>query len=145
MAKEFLTINANTKENEILYAVKATAASDGTVMALGIYCGAEINPLKFLVNSKKRSENVYLKQVTLSEAIIEYFLSNKDEDINYNIYLFKVLYKDFKLCKIESFHGGENDLEFYIFDKKSGIHGEVLKRFGKVKYAPSLSFSSSKA
>ena len=144
-AKEFLIENAEIQENEILYVVKALKSANGEVMAYGAYYGTDMSPLDFLINSKSHSEKVFLAEAVSSEAIIGYLLNNKNTDSNYNVYVFKVLYKDFKLCKIESFYGGEDDLDFYIFDEydeEFNHHGEVLKRFGRVNYAPSLSLFS---
>jgi len=143
-AKKFLRANEKLEKNEILYVVKASKTSEEEVIVEGAYYGAEISPLWFLVNSKEYSENVFLAEATSSEAIIEYLLSNKDKEINDNIYVFKVLYEDFKLCKIKSLYGGEHDLSFYIFDSDLNTNEEVLKRFGKDTYSPNLNFFLSK-
>lgn len=140
-SKEFLLQNNKMKENEILYIVKATMTSNGDVVAYGAYYGIEMSPLNFLVTSEEYKENVSLAEVTSKEGMIEYLLNNKNEETDENIYLFKVLYEDFKLCKIESFYGGKNALDFYIFDEydeEQNRYGKVLKRFGKIDYIPDL-------
>ena len=142
-AEDFLMKNAQLEVNEILYVVKATKTVDEKVIVHGAYYGLEMSPLQFLVNSKEYSEDVFLAEATSSEAMIEYLLNNKNEEADYNVYLFKVLYKDFRLCKIESLYVGKNDLDFYIFDEydeKSDRYGKILKRFGEVNYAPSINF-----
>ena len=141
-AKEFLMENAQLEKDEILYVVKARETGDGEVIEQGAYYGVDSSPLQFLINSKEHSEDVFLVEATSFEAIREYLINTKSND---NIYVFKVLYKDFKLCKIESFYGGEHDLEFYIFehDEELSGYGEVLKRLGEVNYAPSINFLSS--
>jgi len=142
-AKEFLLANAEVAEDEILYVFKALKTSNGDVVASGAYYGAEMSPLTFLINSKDHSENVFLVEATSSEALLEYLLSNTERDLEYNIYVLKVLYKDFELCKIKSFYGGNHDLDFYIFDEydeELNSYGEVLKRLGKVNYVPSLNY-----
>ena len=78
-------------------------------------------------------ENVFLAEATSLDALIEY-LSKKQSDVETNIYVLKVVYKDFKLCKVESFYGGKHDLDFYIFDEEINANSEVLKRLGKVNY-----------
>ncbi len=116
--------------------------SDGEVMASGAYYGVEMSPLTFLVNAKDHSENVFLAEATSSDALALYLLNNNKES-DFNIYVFQVLYKDFKLQKIKSIYGGEHDLDFYIFDEydeESNSYGEVLKRLGIVNYVPSLNY-----
>ena len=142
-AKEFLIDNSNLEEDEILYVVKAFENSDGDLTVDGEYYGADVSPLTFLINSKDYSEHVFLEESISSNALIEYLLSHKKSTSQYNLYLFKVLYKNLKLYEIKSFYGGENDLEFYIFDEydeELNRYGEVIKRFGRVSYAPSINF-----
>jgi len=140
-AKEFLMDNSDLEEDEILYVVKAFENGNGELIVDGAYYGVDMSPLTFLINSKDYSEHVFLAESLSSDALIAYLLSNKKSTAEYNLYVFKVLYKNFKLCEIKSFYGGANDLVFYIFDeydKEFNRHGEVLKRFGTINYIPSV-------
>ncbi len=142
-AIEFLRANAEVAEDEILYVFKALKTFNGEVVTSGAYYGVEMSPLTFLINSKDHSENVFLAEATSANALLEYLHSNREKDLDCNIYVLKVVYKDFKLCKIESFYSGNHNLDFYIFDEydeESNCYGEVLKRLGKVDYIPSISY-----
>ena len=50
------------------------------------------------------------------------------------MYIFKVLYKDFKLCKIKKFYTGKNDLKLSILvNFNKGSH-----TYDKVDYTPNI-------
>ena len=141
--KEFFVSNADMKENETFYVVKAFIDKDKRIHTHGAYYGTEMSPLDLLVNSENNSEEVFLAEATSSDAMLEFIESSEKTVQHENIYIFKVLFENFELSKIQSFYGGENILDLYLFhhdDEEDSYSGEVLKRFGKVDYVPSLSF-----
>lgn len=129
-AQEFFISNLPIKEDEIFIVIKAEIDEENNVKAFGSYYGSEISPLSFLVDSKKCAEEVYLAEAKNRDAMIEYIKKSKDE--RDNIYIFKVLFKDFHLESITSFYGGQYDLDCYIFDASDddtkGLR-KILKRF----------------
>lgn len=141
--KEFFIANSNLRDDEIFYIVKANIDKEHIVQTYGAYYGPDSSPLSFLVNSKKSSDEVFLAEATSKEAMLEFIgkstMHNRDE----NIYAFKVQYKDFKLCKLESIYGGKLNLSLFMFeysDEEDAHEKIVLKRLGKIEYVPSLNY-----
>lgn len=138
-AKEFFNLSLPLQRDEIFFIVQADMDKYGKVSAFGAYYGICMSPFTFLVNFKEYSEEVFLAEATDEEAMLKYIKKSKKE--SNNLYLFKVLYKNFKMQSISSFYGGVHDLDFYMFDYSdddSKGYGEVLKRFGIVEYSPNI-------
>jgi len=142
-AKKFFIDISDMQKDDILYVVKAAMNKQRKVVTRGTYYGVETSPLSFLVNSKYSSEEVFLGEAHSMEAIYKFLMTSKENNIDENIYIFKVLYQDYTFSKIESLYGGVNELDFYIFERDDAMcirKGKVLKRFGEVDYSPSLNY-----
>ena len=67
-------------------------------------------------------------------------MSNKKSK---NIYIIKAIYRELKLVSVESLYSASDELTCLMFnykDDEAKGYGEILKRFGKEKYAPNLNF-----
>jgi hypothetical protein len=113
--KKFLYKRKKLQNGEILYVAKVRKISNNQIVTSAAYYGMDVSPLKLFINFNNNSEDIFLAEALSLDALIEYLLHKPNK--NDNIYAFKIFYKDFKICKIESFYRHEDEFNIYIFDE----------------------------
>ena len=141
-ASKFLKENVFLDNDEIIYIVKASVV-DTNLLTEGKYLGSDSNLIDALINWDGNSIEICLSTVSLIEDMLGYLEESQNSSTLENIYIFKILYKDYKMHKIKSFHYDVNDIDLYLFDnskKKNGNRGEVLKLFGDRETLSAINF-----
>jgi len=138
-AKYFFETDAELRDGEIYFVIKADMDEKQKVDAIGAYYGMDMPPFTFLVNSNEYSSEVFFAEAESKEAMLNH-ISNKECD---NLYIIKAIYKDFKLLSVECLYSASDELSCLMFnykDDEAQGYGEILKQFGKDEYSPKLNF-----
>jgi len=141
--EKFFIKNSEMKKNEFLYVIKVFVDSNEEIQTQGIYFANETNPLDMIVNGDNNTDEIVIELASSQDKMLEYINTSKTAEYPENIYIFKVLYRDFKLHKIKSFHYDLYDLDLYLFEKchkKNGTRGQVMKIFGDRDFLTCINF-----
>lgn len=131
--KFFMKYSKEMKE-EVFYIVRASV--DGKLSVNSIYFGEEHSPLTLVIDSNDSSKEVTLEKALSLDIVMEFIDATK---ANESLYLFKVLYKDFKLYDIKTYYSDIYDLSLNIFHIDKKKKKKLLKKIGVDQYSPSLS------
>lgn len=142
VAKDFVKEKLTLKKDETLFVVKATIDEENQVVSHGAYYGSESSPLSVLVNSKDNSEEVFLAEALDGEAVVELLKRSKKSEVTENIYIFKVVFKEFKLISVESFFVNPLKLTLTMFEYSDPEERQatMLHELGELEYVQNLSF-----
>lgn len=117
--EDFFIKHSELEEDEIFFVVKVMVDIENNIQVTGGYHGIEILPFTFLIFTEESDEEVQLAEFSSQEFMLEYMQLHKNS--NYNNYIFKIKYKNFKIVNMESIYGGPFDLDFNIINRREGL------------------------
>ena len=139
--EEFFIRKSKVKIDRLFYVVKVYIDEVNIVKVDAAYFGMGKSIFSIGIKNKESRDEVHIPKEVTKKGMLK-FIQDKEAT---NIYAMNIVHKDEKVYKIESLHGGEEDLDIYICknrDNSLNQENNILKRFNKINYAPNINFFS---